>query len=408
MKHYSGINHRSRRKLITAIAFCIGMVCTSVIAAQSELIDKDDRELARLVRQFSDATAKALREDERVKKDDEQQQLAILALDGRPFEPLNRNLFVPAIYPETPPLVPASGPPPTEEQVRALLRDYLAKDWPDDPRIQNIALDIFNHPLVKEKIPNPSLRAALLGLGRTIAVDAIEFILFAETPEGLPLVMEIKFDDQNVIVDNTMAVSLINNTTDQLTFVFNKLYEAENPFLFSQLFAHEPLHSDSQRGAFEEATATAIQTFVSLQQLSRHPELAGLGTELARRNNSNTLARLNAGEGHRLGNETNDDRSLLPGSPLLFTAWFDQFENLPNLIPTPGNELLADYLSRLQEKDTTQCSADEFNEDLVFCVLENQRGLTPEKLVAAANALQLDTGLPTPELQHESTLVALE
>jgi hypothetical protein len=46
--------------------------------------------------------------------------------------------------------------------------------------------DFFNHPLVKEKISNPSLRAALVGPGRTVAVDAIEFILFAQTAESLP------------------------------------------------------------------------------------------------------------------------------------------------------------------------------------------------------------------------------
>jgi hypothetical protein len=74
---------------------------------------------------------------------------------------------------------------------------------------------------------------------------------------------------------------------------------------------------------------------------------------------------------------------------------------LTNFIPTPGNELLADYLSRLQEKNTPQCSAAEFNEEVLFCVLENQRGLMPKKLVAAANALQLDTQLTTLDVKEE-------
>ena len=64
------------------------------------------------------------------------------------------------------------------------------------------------------------------------------------------------------------------------------------------------------------------------------------------------------------------------------------------LLPTPGNEVLAAYLRRIQERNTPQCSAEEFNEALMLCVLENQRGLTPKQLVAAANALKLDTQLP--------------
>jgi hypothetical protein len=53
---------------------------------------KETRELSRLVRQFVNATTRALRQDEHVKKHDEQQQLAIQALERRPLEPLNRNL----------------------------------------------------------------------------------------------------------------------------------------------------------------------------------------------------------------------------------------------------------------------------------------------------------------------------
>jgi hypothetical protein len=66
--------------------------------------------------------------------------------------------------------------------------------------------------------------------------------------------------------------------------------------------------------------------------------------------------------------------------------------NEPNRVETPGSEVLADYLDRFQEKGQPKCSAEEFNADLVSCVLQNQRGLTPKNLIAAANALQLNTG----------------
>jgi hypothetical protein len=188
-------------------------------------------------------------------------------------------------------------------------------------------------------------------------------------------------------------VSLSDNATEQLFFVFNKRYAAENPFLFTQLLAHEALHSDDEPGTFEEIVALALHSFIYLQQLARHPDLASTETEWARRHNSNTLARLNAGEGARLGNETNGNQPLFPGSPLSFTSWLEQFEPLQNPVPTPGNGLLAKHLRRLQERQQPQCSAEEFNEALLACVLENQRGLTPKQLVAAANALELDTQL---------------
>ncbi len=72
-------------------------------------------------------------------------------------------------------------------------------------------------------------------------------------------------------------------------------------------------------------------------------------------------------------------------------------------MPTPGNELLVKYLKRLQEASTTPSSAEEFNEVLLDCVLENQRGLTPEGLVTAANALELNAQVPTGAEALEST-----
>jgi len=383
------------------------------LAAQSDE-PRGKQRLSRLVERFVNASAKAPQqdqqvppgdedpvppgnEDEEVQRGDNEDQLTLEALESRPFEPSDRNLFTPPIYPETPELVPASGPAPTEERVARLLQEYLAKDWTDAERPQKLALAIFGDPSVKKKIPDPSLRAALLGLGRTVAVDAIPFILFAETPGGLPLVKEVQFGEQNQFTEDAVAVSRLESTTEQLTLIFNPKYRGENPFLFSRVLAHEALHSDSETGDFEEVVARAIDSFVILQQLSRHPELAALGTELARRYNSDAFARVNAGEGQRLGNVTNNDRALFPGSPLLFTEWLDQFQNLQNFVPTPGNELLGNYLSRLQERETEQCSPDEFNEALLGCVLENQRGLTRTQLVAAANAIKLYTGVETPE-----------
>jgi hypothetical protein len=239
----SGLHRlKSLRKTIGAILVAMAMLgaLPAIALAQGDQLSQEAWEVVRDISRLSRQTTLALRRDGQVKK----QKLAKQVLENRPPEPLNRNKFMPAIYPETPPTVPAEGPVPTEEEVAIMLQDYLAQDCPNHPGIQRMGMRLFAHPLVKEKIPNPSLRAALLGLGRTIAVDAIPFILLAKTSEGLPKVKEIKFDDQNQLPEQAVAASVGDNTTGQLTFIFNPKYQAENPFLFTRVMAHEPLHSD--------------------------------------------------------------------------------------------------------------------------------------------------------------------
>ena len=133
-----------------------------------------------------------------------------------------------------------------------MLQAYLAQDWPDNPRIQEVGLLLFEHPLVKERIPNPSLRAALLGLGRTIGVDAIEHLLLDQTPAGLPKYIGLDFGiPEEWATDLALARAFNDPSTPQTTIIFNPRYFAENPFLFSAVWAHEVLHTDRQHNRNE-------------------------------------------------------------------------------------------------------------------------------------------------------------
>ena len=118
---------KSLRKTIGAA--CVGMALLGAVAsaalAQGDQPSKETRELARLISKLSSQTTHALRRDGNVQKHDEMQEWAKQVLENRPLEPLNRDKFVPAIYPETPPLVPAEGPAPTEEAVAVMLQEYL-------------------------------------------------------------------------------------------------------------------------------------------------------------------------------------------------------------------------------------------------------------------------------------------
>jgi hypothetical protein len=321
-------------------------------------------------------------------------------LGRRPLAPTDRTLFSPAVYPETPPLVPAPGAEPTEAQVLALLDGYLRAEFPGNSQAQVEALTLFNDPVVRQRISSPSLRAALVTLKGTIGEPAILFIRNALTPFGAPKVATIKFDDQGLITagDPAVARTFVNPNSQQMFIVFNAKYRAENPFLQTQTVGHEALHQDNAVADFEEVGILALHVVIYLQQLVRHPELAHTGTELSRRITSNALARFNSGVGFRLGlYASNSGAPILPGSSVGFRSWWEQFENLPNFVPTPGNELLGEVLAKLHEEGRPVCSPTEFNRALLDCIDQNQGVLSPEELVAVSVALGLDTG-PAPTL----------
>ena len=115
-------------------------------------------------------------------------------LDARPLTPTDVDLFAPGAYPDAAPMAPAAGPPPTIGQVRAMLRDYLAAEFLSEPARRAEGMALFDIADLIAKIPNPSLRAALIGLMGTAGEPAIDFVLNAKTPAGLPEVEDIDFD----------------------------------------------------------------------------------------------------------------------------------------------------------------------------------------------------------------------
>ncbi|MBA2490563.1 MAG: hypothetical protein H0V34_02285 [Gammaproteobacteria bacterium] len=129
-----------------------------------------------------------------------------------------------------------------------------------------------------------------------------------------------------------------------------------------------------------------------MEQLAKHPELAVTGTELARRDNTNALARLNSGTGAKLGLfASNGNQPILPGSPLTFTSWFDQLDQLDqsaDLTPTPGDPLLRQILLRLRERGKVSVKPN-FDMKTLRFIDKNSRNLTAQELVRAAKALKL-------------------
>jgi hypothetical protein len=272
-------------------------------------------------------------------------------LEARPLTPTNVNVFSPGAYPAATPMVPAAGPPPTEAQVAALLQAYLEAQFPNDPQAIARGQALFADPGLIAKVPNPSLRAGLIGLMGTVGEPAIDFVRSEQTPAGLSKVNLVDFDSLPWDPSDTgTARSIVNPDSLQMSVIFNPKYQSENPFLFTSIHAHEALHSDTHVAGTEEAINLAIQTYVYLEQLVHHPDLASIDTELTRRSNTNALARLNSGADDHLGLfESNNHEPILPGSPLPATSWWGQFSANTDLVDTAGNPLLRAYLANMAE-----------------------------------------------------------
>jgi hypothetical protein len=307
-------------------------------------------------------------------------------LRHRPFVPTDIELFNPSVYPDGSQMQPASGEEPTETEVVAMLRNYLESEFPDDIQAQQESLALFTNPDAIARIPNPSLRAGMIALRGTLAEPTVDMILHGTMANGDPIVEIVKFNDD-------LPANVYGTVTyiDPMTIEINGSGRAENPFIFTRTLAHEPLHSDLLNGVYEEGILATLDTLVYLEQLARHPELATLGSSFARFHNANALARLNSGTGSDLGlYETNGNVQIFPCSPTIpFTSFWERYRDNPVFEESPGNELLGQYLERLQEPGKPVCSADRFNKALVDCIDQNQNVVTDDELVAAAVALKL-------------------
>ena len=314
-------------------------------------------------------------------------------LADRPLSSTHRALFSPSVYPDTPPSVPAAGPEPAEVEVSKMLQDYLMGEFPGDPARRSAALAVFDDPAAREKIPSPSLRAALATLSGTLAERAIDYVLREQTPEGKPKVTAVEFVDESQLSSaNVIAQVQVSSASGQAHIRFNSRYRAESPFLLTRVMAHEALHQDASVDGYEEAIAHGLDVLVYLGQIARHPELASAGTALARWNNTRALMRLNSGLGSELGlYDSNGGAAIAPGSPTFAgTSWW-QWTSSGEEAATPGSALLADYIAAIRGVDAPTCASTEFDKALLDCIDQAGRGgFSYEELAAAARALELD------------------
>jgi hypothetical protein len=320
-------------------------------------------------------------------------------LSRRPFTPLDHSLLNGpngigrvVLYPDAAPMSPATGPALTEQQAGSLLDRYLAEEYPGSSSTRVAARAVFDNATAKSKVPSPSLRAALASLRGTFADAAVDYVL-----SGTPAVNSVVFVAPSQGCGSQSPAWIGCSFIASLGQIqFNSRYQFENPFLLSHILAHEVLHSDGTVADYEEATAYALDARMYIEQLARHPSLATLGTELARRSNSNAVALLNSGAGSRLGlYATNGSRQIFPGSTAdKTTSWFADFAS-SNTTSTPGGPVLAPYLTATHTAGAPTCSPATFDKALIDCLDANANlGLSADELVAAARALKLNVAPP--------------
>lgn len=187
----------------------------------------------------------------------------------------------PGIYPQGPPMVPAAGATLGESAARArLAADLPALVGVGAPTADGVAA--FADPALAVRAPDPVLRAALVFLGVTIAAPVVAAFVAGELPVGALTIAEMPESGR-----------VIGETGDPSVRALNSRYAAEHPAVIAPSLAHDLLWSGGS-DHHEEATLHAVLAMVHLQVVARLPYVAGLGTELTRRQNSLALTLLNS------------------------------------------------------------------------------------------------------------------
>ena len=236
----------------------------------------------------------------------------VLRLDPR--KPADINLFTSkyangadGFYPQGSAMHPASGPDPTEAQARAKLKSYLVEQFPNDTAKVHSALALFDGQQAKDMIPDPTLRAAFVGMRGTLLQPSISHLLNSGR-----FASPVRFG--SIPQQGLIAITAGSGPR---SIIFNNRYEREDFRYLVGIIGHEALHDDVSGPGSEEAVLNSLSAMTYLQVLSRHPEMAYTGTELSRQMNDLALVFLNT---HERGSPNSEvyaptGKGVAPASP---------------------------------------------------------------------------------------------
>ena len=186
----------------------------------------------------------------------------------------------PGIYPDGPPMSPASGDPVDDRAAHALLDQLL------DPEHASLAHGRFDDGELRERVPDAVVRVALLLLAGGPASPILEAFLAGATPV-LRLGVGPTAGEGRVLGQE-------RGDGDAGRRVLNERYRAEHPAVVAPSVAHALCHHGELASNAEEATLHGVLGAVHTWLLAGTPALGALRSELARRQASLTITLLNA------------------------------------------------------------------------------------------------------------------
>ena len=317
--------------------------------------------------------------------------------EERPFAPTDRDLFFSFEHPDWADAAPidyADGPALGEGETREALRAFLERRFPCSPQRVLDGLAVYDDPYAQQKVPEPTLRAALAALTGTIGEPAIRFLVY-ETP--VALIHFGVFVPPGAGLPGLMAgVYGMRDGTLQIVIDHRSRFA---PFgAFSALLFHEALHTgidDDNAGLPEESLASALEALVYMEMLLTDPTLAEVPDELTRFNNNLlALLRLNSGPAgsDRLalfvpGSDVNIDPTAV--EPL--TEFYEHYARFASLADqdfrereTEGNPLLRAVLLSLAEPGESPPADADFDQETLAFVDQSQAVLSPAEIGRAS------------------------
>lgn len=299
---------------------------------------------------------------------------ALETLRRSAFPPTDLALFTPEVYADAPSLQPAAVYRFTEEGLRAKLSQLLAERFQGQNRPIEAALAVYDDARLRTSVPDPRLRMALSLLKGTVgeaAIDAVRHGVFRTAAFG-------------ATPSEAYASSALASGSSKPALLVNERYQHEDPLLLAVILAQAALHQDDQAAPDEALVADAIGTLVYAQILESAPALARSGTELARRLNTELMARLNS-------RDAEGKLRLLTATSSTYPAGSDRasfgapFEPLG--ASTAGNATLEAMLRAVTQANVTN---PRFDMAAIALLDTCQRLLRPSQLLVLARDLKLD------------------
>jgi len=195
-----------------------------------------------------------------------------------PLEPArfsSNTLFgEPGIYPDGPHMIPAFGDTPDDAAARALVAQ-LGDD----------AVARYDDATLRDRVPAPLPRAGLAAMVGTVGEPLLD--AFLDWSTGVTALRVGAPASPGRIVGPAAQ-------GDGSVRLVNARYRAEHPVLLAPSLTHDLLWSGPGAGQYEEVVLHALCALVHVQLVARHPFVADLGTELARRQHSLAITLLNS------------------------------------------------------------------------------------------------------------------